>query len=156
MLTVQLPTLLAVLGTVLMAIVIFAPAPAQPTVTASCAPPLEPPSQQFRAWEPIDDAGAGAGARFDAADGTRFDAADGARFDGGDVAAHEPVPLEPGPAWPALFDVRASGCDAEARRALAAALGAVRTPWAATILQRAFDDEADESVRAAIATALSR
>ncbi|HEY0615522.1 MAG TPA: hypothetical protein VGC96_12805 [Candidatus Elarobacter sp.] len=50
MLTAQFSMLLAVLGTVLMAIVIFAPAPAGATVTASFAPPLEPPP--FHRWEP--------------------------------------------------------------------------------------------------------
>lgn len=42
MLIALVPTLLAVLGTALMAVVIFAPAPAAPTVTASCAPPPAP------------------------------------------------------------------------------------------------------------------
>ncbi|HEY0396299.1 MAG TPA: hypothetical protein VGD01_17580 [Candidatus Elarobacter sp.] len=126
MMTAQLPTLLAVLGTVLMAIVIFAPAPMRPTVTASCAPPVDPLPQQFRSWEPIDFA----------------------------VPMHEPDPVDRIPSWPALFDARASGCDAEARHALAAALGAVRTPWAAAILQRALDDEVDETVRGALDAAL--
>ena len=126
MLTAQLPTLLAVLGTVLMAIVIFAPAPVRPTVTASCAPPLDPLPQQFRSWEPVDFA----------------------------VPMHEPDPPRGLPSWPALFDARASGCDVDARRALAAALGAVRTPWAAAILQRALDDEVDETVRGTIVAAL--
>jgi len=42
MLTLQLPTLLALLGTALMAVVIFAPAPSAAKVTVSLAPPAAP------------------------------------------------------------------------------------------------------------------
>ena len=120
MLTPQIPMLLALLGTALMAVVIFAPAPAAATVTVSLAPlPAPPPfeSPPFERWEP-------------------------------------PPTAREAPAWPALFDARAAGCDAASRLALVDALATVRAPWAGAILRRALSDEPDALVRDAVAAAL--
>ncbi|MEA2687601.1 MAG: hypothetical protein QOD51_208 [Candidatus Eremiobacteraeota bacterium] len=133
MLTLQVPTLLALLGTVLMAVVIFAPVPAAAKVTLSPAPPLMPspspsrtPPLPFERWDaPPDD-------------------------------VFTPPFLEREPGWPALVDARAAGCDAAARLALVDALVAVRAPWADAILQRALDDEPDALVRDAIGAARER
>lgn len=145
MLSASVPTLLAVLGTVLMAIVIFAPTPVRATVTASCAPPLAVPPD-YADWDTVrvpvrerdDDHGAAAIVW--------------------DMETAEPAetaePPERIPSWPALFDTRAAHCDAGARAVLAGALAEVRAPWAAAILRFALDDEADEVVRDAIAAAL--
>ena len=123
MLTAHVPTLLAVVGTVLMAIVIFAPAPA----SASSRPPAPDVYSPlpFEAIEPF--AASGVGAR------------------------PEPAPCVP--AWPALIDRSAAHCDADGRLALVGALAVVRAPWADAILRDAFEEESDEQVRAAIAAA---
>jgi hypothetical protein len=123
MLTLQVPTLLALLGTVLMAVVIFAPA--APTVQRE--PALAPP----QAYSPLP-----------------FDALAPL-----DVPPFSDPPRPSTPHWPALVDPSAAACDAAARLALAGALGAVRTPWAAAILGRALAEETDPAVRAAIADA---
>jgi hypothetical protein len=116
MLTVQLPTLLALLGTALMAVVVFAPkAPVAPVV-ASCAPPNAPPA--LERWAPPHASEA------------------------------------PEPAWPALIEPSAAGCDRAGRLALIDALGAVRTPWAEAILTRAVRDDPDETVRRRAVAAL--
>ena len=134
MLTLQIPTLLALLATALMAIVIFAPERAVVRPTISFAPPLGaapveavahalPPLE--RSWEP--------------------------EPDGLDSVA--PAAVSRPPAWPALVDPRAAGCDAGARLALVEALISVGTPWAREILQRALDDERDPGVRTAVVAA---
>jgi hypothetical protein len=135
MLSTALPIVLALVGTVLMAIVIFAPAaatavaPVPAAVAVSYAPPLEP------------------SAAFD-------------RFDAFDALEHfEPAPPAEAASydsgWPALVDPRAATCDAAARLALVDALATVRTPWAGTILRHALAGEADAAVRAAIAAAMA-
>jgi hypothetical protein len=134
MLTLQIPMLLALLGTALMAVVIFAPSRAPAPVTVSFAPPPKPPPP-FEQWDPY-----------------------------GSEPWEPPAREEPGvvpppaavasEAWPALVDPRASGCDAAVRSGLVEALGAVRTPWAEAILRRAMDDERDPAVRDAVAAAL--
>ncbi|MDP9105313.1 MAG: HEAT repeat domain-containing protein [Candidatus Eremiobacteraeota bacterium] len=131
MLTVQIPMLLALLGTALMAVVIFAPSRVPVPVATSFAPPAPPPFEQ---WEPC---------RFEQWEPPAIDEA---------VAVAQPAVGTA--AWPALVDARASGCDATVRLGLVEALGAVRTPWAETILRHALDDEPDPTVRDAVAAAL--
>lgn len=120
-----LPVVLAVLATLLMAIVIFAPAPVPARVTLSYAPPLaspqerwEPPPPPFEPLEPSTD------------------------------RRREPN-------WPLLLDPRAAGCDAAARLALVEALASVRTAWATELLRGALADESSPAVREAIAFALA-
>ena len=127
MLTVQMPLLLALLGTALMAVAIFVPARASAAVTVSYAPPVVAPSTYRHREEPrfIDD---------DSGEAT--------------ASAHAPD-------WPTLIDARAAGCDAAARVALADALGAVRADWARRILERALDDEDVHAVREAVLAALA-
>ena len=175
MLTLQIPTLLALLGTALMAVVIFAPAPADAKVTMSLAPPFAPPPApsplerwNFRepalldAWSsPPGDAFAWPA--FDAPALHGFAIHDGDT----DTQAREPGrdDMHAGtdaagdvsnaaPAWPTFVDARAGSCDASARLALVDALAMVRAPWADAILHRALDDEPDALVRDAIAAAL--
>ena len=124
MLTMQIPMLLALLATALMAVVIFAPVRVPAAVTTSFAPPSAPPAVE--------------------------------RWD--EALAYEPPAPEPAvltvPAWPALIDRRATGCDAAARLRLVDALASVQTPWSEAILFGALDDESDPSVRAAVVAAL--
>lgn len=131
MLTVQLPTLLALLGTALMAVVIFAPKATAAPVAASCAPPSAPPA--LERWSPpphVSELPAAAPER----------------------ARDLPAPP---PAWPALLEPGAGGCDRAARLALIDALGAVRTPWAEAILERALRDDPDDAVQQGAAAALA-
>ncbi len=133
MLTLQIPMLLAFLGTALMAVVIFAPSrvPARSglagPVAISFAPPPEPPVVER--WDPPSDP------MVSTADAWAATAA---------VAT-----------WPTLVDRSAAGCDARARCALVDALATIGTPWAETILRQALDDEPDPPVRAAIAAVLT-
>jgi hypothetical protein len=136
MLTAYLPTALAVLGTVLMAVVIFAPVPGPATVTMSFAPPLAPPSaprseysgdQLPEAWMGFPPSG----------------------------AARERAPGR-APRWPVLIDPAALDCDVAARLELVAALRSVRAPWAEEILRCALEDEHDDAVREAIVLAERR
>ena len=124
MLTMQIPMLLALLATALMAVVIFAPSRVPAAVTTSFAPPPAPPAVER--WE--------------------------------EAPAYEPPAPEPAvstvPAWPALIDRRATGCDAAARLGLVDALASLRTPWSDAILYGALDNESDPVVRAAVVTAL--
>lgn len=126
MLTLQIPMLLALLGTALMAVVIFAPSRVPTPVTTSFAPPPAPPP--FEHWQlpPIEqwDAPIVATASTDTA------------------------------TWPALVDHRAANCDAPARLGLVEALAAVRSGWSESILRRALDDEPDAAVREAVVRAL--
>ncbi len=127
MLTLQMPMLLALLGTVLMAVVIFAPSRVPAPVTTSFAPPPAPPA--IDRWEPP------------------------TPVEPWEPPAAEPAAAHL-LAWPALVDPRASGCDAAARLELVEALGAVRTSWSQAILCRALDEEPDPAVRVAVVTAL--
>jgi hypothetical protein len=124
-LTLQIPMLLALLGTALMAVVIFAPSRVPAPVTASFAPPPVPPA--FEQWEPLP-------------------------VEQCEPPGNEPVAAEV--AWPALVDPRASACDTVARLGLVEALATVRTPWSDAVLRRARDDEPDPEVRAAVVAAL--
>ena len=133
MLTLQIPMLLALLGTALMAVVIFAPCRVPAPVTTSFAPPASPPP--FERWEPLPIA----------------------QWEPPALERCEPLGDEPaaaGPAWAVLVDPRAAACDAAARLGLVEALASVRTPWADAILRRALDDEPDPGVRAAVVAAL--
>ena len=129
MLTVQIPLLLALLATALMAVVIFAPSRVPRRVTASCAPPHAPPA--IERWAPPPDIDLWAPLDPDARDDAR---------------------RPPGP----LRSIRARPrCDAAARLGLVEALAAVRTPWSDAILRSALDDEPDAAVRDAVAAALA-
>jgi len=128
MLTMQIPLLLALLATALMAVVIFAPNRAAAMVTASCAPPPAPPAMER--WAPA--------AEIDL------------------WAPLDPAPhVTRAPVWPAAIDPRAAGCDASARLGLVEALATIRTPWSDAILRSALDDEPDPAVRDAVAVALA-
>jgi hypothetical protein len=129
MLTLQIPTLLALLATALMAVVIFAPERVFPeraaaTPRISFAPPLAP--VPLERWEPPPEPYAGVLAP--------------------PVRAET---LQP-PGWPALVDPRAAGCDAATRLALVEALTAIRGEWAEAILRAAAAEEPDPGVRAAV------
>jgi hypothetical protein len=131
MLTVQIPVLLALLGTALMAVVIFAPTCGARAVTISLAPPHASP--ELSSWGP----------------------APTAHWDTPSTsAAWEPPPVVDAPLWPTLVDRRACDCDATARLALVDALATLRSSWSDTILRRALDDEPDAAVREAVARAL--
>jgi hypothetical protein len=140
MLTVHIPMLLALLGTALMAVVIFAPSRVPAVVTASFAPPPAPPAMER--WEPA----------------PAWEPPPAFEPWAPETERCEPLPREPlrsdAPGWPALIDRRASGCDVPARLALVEALATVRTPWSEELLYRALDDESDASVRAAVVAAL--
>ncbi|HWT06646.1 MAG TPA: HEAT repeat domain-containing protein [Xanthomonadales bacterium] len=128
--------LLALLATALMAVVIFAPSRAPAAVATSFAPPAAPPAiercEAIAAREPWESSAT--------------------------IERCEPISPEPpsanAPAWPALIDRRASGCDAAARLGLVEALASVRTAWSQEVLRRALDDENDPTVRAAVVMAL--
>ena len=125
MLTMQIPMLLALLATALMAVVIFAPSRVPAVVTTSFAPPPAPPATECWERPPATDAW--------------------------DPPATEPS----APLWPTLIDRRAVDCGVAARVGLVEALAAVRTPWSEAILRRALDDETDPAVHAAVNAALS-
>ena len=144
MLTPYLPIALAVAGTLLMAVVIFAPVPVPATVTVSFAPPTAPPRDLpfTETWPDV--------APFEPADYPRFAIDD----DPPNAAWSDRSRLAVAAArWPALVDPSAAECDAAARLALVEALRAVRAPWADEILRRARDDEHDETVLEAIGSA---
>ena len=131
--TMQIPALLALLGTALLAIVIFAPRrpPSRVAATVSYAPPAAMPVER---WAPP--------------------------FEDDPLFAPEPFmpPACAPPAavvvWPELVDAAAAGAAVETRLRLVEALGAVRTPWALAVLERAHVEERDGDVRAAIEAAL--
>ena len=130
MLTLHAPTVLALLGTLLMAVVIFAP-------TASGAPPAAPAER----YSPLP-----------------FEAFAPSLLPRTGEAYAEPE--FPGyehrdPSWPTIVDPSAAVCSADARLALVDALAAVRSPWAEAILRSALAEEPDERVRFAIATVLA-
>jgi len=137
--TLQLPTLLALLGTALMALAIFAPhktavrTPAalprvgQTVISTWQSEPLDSPAQYMQmadmpAYSPLADVG----------------------MPDGSAA----------PAWPVLIDPLATHCDADARRRIALALGALKEPWCEEILRRALDEEIDADVRLALLAGL--
>ena len=129
--TLQIPTLLALLGTALMAIVIFAPRRQAVTATAtlSFAPPLAPPPVERWMPPPAEDDAFGA------------------------EPVPEAAPLHVG--WPELVDPTAAAATPDTRLRLAEALGAVRSPWALAVLEHARGEEPEPAVRAAIDAALA-
>ncbi|HEX3465906.1 MAG TPA: hypothetical protein VHS78_17800 [Candidatus Elarobacter sp.] len=154
MLTLHLPMLLALLGTVLMAVVIFAPVPVPAAVTMSFAPPLRPPrdhpaSQAWTDTPPFESTQS-----FESESALRWPdtvAMDDVRFPVTQPAEETTVSRET--RWPVLVDPSAFECDASTRLALVGALASVRAPWADEILRRALDDEHDAAVREAIVLA---
>jgi hypothetical protein len=145
----QLPTVLALLGAALMALAIFAPPSATAAgPTVSFAPPLVPrPVERdtpIEFWSPSDPFVPQADPFVSQSD-----------------PFAEPPPsqsdsdehIDTAPAWPALVDPRAVGCDVAARLALVDALIAVRAPWADALLRRAAAEERDPDVSAALAEA---
>lgn len=72
--------------------------------------------------------------------------------DAATIAMSDPAPI---PQWPALVEATAIACDARARIDLADALGALQSPWAASVLRTAYETEVDPDVRSAITAALS-
>jgi hypothetical protein len=126
--TLQIPTLLALLGTALMAVAIFAPRRSAAPAMVSFAAPS--PAAAAR-WAPA--------SAVELSDSPAFEAA----------ALAEPA--EPELTWPALVDLRAAGCDLSTRLALLDALTSLRGPWADAILARAWAEERDVLVRATLA-----
>lgn len=125
--TLQIPTLLALLGTALMAVAIFAPRRiATPATVAFAAPSRAAVATQ---WAPA----------------PVPDLPEPSTFE----AVAEPV-ADPDPAWPALVDPRAAGCDVATRLSLVDALASLRGPWADAILERAWVEERDVLVRATL------
>jgi hypothetical protein len=120
-----LPTLLALLGTALMAVVIFAPVSA----SAAHAPAAE-------RYSPLP---------FDAFAAEAFNAP----FHAPEAMPYAETYREE-PAWPALVDPSAAACEPVVRLALVEALTAVRAPWADAILRRALLDETDARVLTAL------
>jgi hypothetical protein len=127
--TLEMPTLFALLGAALMAIAIFAPRRAVAGALAGGALQAPRPAESRgdmnelpEPWFP-----------------------------------DAPIPraAAPVPTWHLLVDPRAAACDAAARWELVDALGAVRAPWAEVILVRALDDESDPDVRNAVRAALA-
>ena len=136
--TLQIPALLALLGTALMAVVIFAPrGPAVAAATISPAPPLAPPP--IERWNPP------------FADEPSFVAEPLT----GEYAEPLDEPVALPVAWPELVDPAAAGASVETRQRLAEALGAVRSPWALAVLERARGEEPEPGVRATIDAALA-
>jgi hypothetical protein len=124
--TLEVPTLLAFLGTALTAVAILAPRklPAPlPTPLAAGSPALAPRENWRPAYAPSAEPGL-------------------------------PPVTPPSPTWPELVDPRAAGVDPTARRALIEALGSVHAGWARAVLQRALDDESEPALREAIRTQL--
>jgi hypothetical protein len=127
MTTMPIPILLAALGLALVAFAIFAPQRVHATPTLSLAPPLAPPAPT---WAPPP-------------------------FETPlieDIELLEPTPITP--SWTASIDPLAADCPPPARVALVEALATVATPWAREVLLRAYAEEADALVLAALDTAL--
>lgn len=129
MLSTYVPIALALVGTVLMAVVIFAPVPVPATVTISFAPPIvppyEPPTYDSPRHEPL-------------------------AFDAPALNERSVASVGTEPRWPVLVDPAAFACDAATRLELVRALAAVRGPWADAVLRQALEDEPDAAVRNAI------
>jgi hypothetical protein len=148
--TLQLPTLLALLGAALMGLAIFAPhkAAARP---APSAPRIA--QATISTWQPeiTDDVRS----RYIPIVTPAYSAMS-------EDTAFTPVAdtLEPADtfnsantpvlSWPALVDPQAAGCDAAVRRELALALSALSEPWCEEIIRRALDEEPDGIVRLAL------
>ncbi|HEX3549332.1 MAG TPA: hypothetical protein VHT53_03105 [Candidatus Elarobacter sp.] len=131
MLSSTISSLLVVAGTVLMAVVIFAPVRAARAVTISCAPPLP----AIDAWDASD------------AFASPFERP---------LLVSEPPRAEPPALWPLDVDAAAACAGEDARRALIDALSDVRAAWADAILARAAETDPSGSVREAAVSALRR
>jgi len=130
--TLELPTLLVLLGAALMTLAIFAPKPATregPVLAADAA---------FNAWHTLPEHGRDVvHFAYDVPLPTR---------------ALEPIlSALPTLRWPLLVDPRATTLDAGARSAMIDALASLREPWAEDVLAHAALEETDPSVRSAIA-----
>lgn len=134
--TLHLPALLALLGTALLTIAIFAPKRLPAMAPAAAPPPFATHVERF------------APAALPSAHDDPF-ARDGAFISVADASLDESV-AERSPSWPARVDPRATDCSADARIDLAAALAELRTPWADAILRHALDDESDARVLTAL------
>jgi hypothetical protein len=134
MLSTYVPIALALLGTALMAVVIFAPVPVPAAVTMSFAPPIASPYEPREYEPPVFEP-----SRYEL---LAFDA----------MPPEEPSASSPGSEarWPVLVDPAAFACDAATRLELVRALASVRGSWADAILRQALADERDASVRDAI------
>ena len=60
------------------------------------------------------------------------------------------------PTWPERFDPRAARSNAEARIELIGALAEVRAEWSDAVLRAAFDEETDPNVRRALEDVLAQ
>ncbi len=136
----QVPLLLALLATVLMAVAIFAPERLGPPPTVSFAPPLAPAERWSAPADPF------------TSPSDPFVSPSDPFVSPPDPFVSPAAPFAPG--WPSLVDPCAAGCDAVARLALVDALATVRAPWAEAILRRAQGDEPDPLVREAVRAAL--
>ena len=131
--TLEIPMLLALLGTALMAVAIFAPRRVAAPATVSFAPPL--PNAGLAVWAQTE------------------------AIEHPEPPTFEPIAeaaVDPLPTWPALVDPRAAYCDVETRLALIDALASVPSAWARTILERASIEEPDALVRAALETSFTQ
>lgn len=152
-----LPVALALLGTALMAVVIFAPVPLPATVTMSFAPPIAASSERHAPdlrWDLYRTSSLGA------PDDPGPDAAEtpvyrkAASEDQRDADTHGAGHHVFAASWPSRVDSRAADCDVAARIALVEALAAVGGAWASEILGEALAGEPDSDVREAIARAI--
>lgn len=127
--TLQVPTLLTLLGAALLAIAIFAPRAARsvavsvPTAHAAAVEHWVPPLEDDVDYRPFPEPRAANTAR---------------------------------PTWPERFDPRAAGSDPAARIELIGALADVHAGWAEVILRAALDDESDPHVRRVLEEAAAR
>ena len=151
----HLPLLLALTGTALTALAIFAPPRAVVAPTVSFAPPLAPPfvpppplAPTPEGWSPERWAPEHWAPERSLHETTLHETTLH------ETTPHEPEPQPVEPAWPELLDASARACDAAARLALVEALAIVDAPWAAAILRRAQAEELDAEVRAALDAAL--
>lgn len=59
------------------------------------------------------------------------------------------------PQWPTLVDETLTDAGVEQRRDMIERLALVGSPWSRSVLERALDDERDESIRALIRSSLT-
>ncbi|GAC1418912.1 MAG: hypothetical protein NVSMB64_28410 [Candidatus Velthaea sp.] len=123
--TLEIPSLLMLLGAALMAVAIFAPQrlPAESLALAAGA--------AFNAWHTLPQA--------------QVIAPDYAE----DFVPAAIAPL-PELTWPALVDSGAVNVERSVRLAMVEALASLRAPWADEILRRALREETDAGVQAAL------
>jgi hypothetical protein len=149
MMTLEMPTLFALLGTALMAVAVFAPR--RVACSAAAAPALQVP----RFVEVRHDVAEGPRRVAEMQDEIDVWPSSNARDELTGSVLFGDANAPPVPTWHLLVDPRAAACDAAARWELVDALAAVRAPWAEAILVRALDDESDPDVRNAVRAALA-